>query len=83
MRLDVTKIDDRIRKLQELKRVASDPEMASIIMECVSHDQGAREITPEPPQIAPTPNDAMGSLSEDASDVVKGVLAGHWNRKRA
>ena len=28
MRLDLAKIDDRIKKLQEVRRIASDPEMA-------------------------------------------------------
>lgn len=39
MRLDVAKIDERIKKLQELRRVASDPEMASLLVECLTGDE--------------------------------------------
>jgi hypothetical protein len=36
MAIDVSKIDDRIRKLQELRRIASDPELADLLAELVS-----------------------------------------------
>lgn len=39
MHLDVAKIDERIKRLQELRRIASDPEMASLLLECLSGDE--------------------------------------------
>lgn len=38
MHLDIAKIDERIKRLQELRRIASDPEMASLLLECLSGD---------------------------------------------
>src|SRR5437762_2288393 len=48
MRLDLAKIDERIRRLQELRRIAGDPEMARILLDCLSTDEEARERLPEP-----------------------------------
>lgn len=39
MHLDLAKIDERIKRLQELRRLASDPEMASILLECLTGDE--------------------------------------------
>ena len=41
MHLDIAKIDERIKRLQELRRIASDPEMASLLLECLSGDESA------------------------------------------
>jgi hypothetical protein len=39
MRLDIAKIDERIKRLQELRRLACDPEIASILLECLTGDE--------------------------------------------
>ena len=39
MRLDLTKIDERISKLQEIKRIASDPELIRMLLEFVALDE--------------------------------------------
>ena len=39
MHLDIARIDERIKRLQELRRIASDPEMASLLLECLSGDE--------------------------------------------
>jgi len=38
MHLDLAKIDERIKRLQELRRLASDPEIATVLMECLTGD---------------------------------------------
>ena len=35
MRLDTSKIDERIKKLQEIQRIAADPEMLRILFEFI------------------------------------------------
>jgi hypothetical protein len=36
MRFDLQKIDERIKKLQEIRRLAVDPEAASLLLEFMS-----------------------------------------------
>ena len=84
MRLDLAKIDERITRLQELRRVASDPEMARILLDCLSTDEEARERLPEPRPKAEVVGSRNQPLEEDPADVVvREVLAGAWNKKRA
>lgn len=35
MKLDIQRLDERIKKLQEIRRIAADPEMVSILLEFV------------------------------------------------
>jgi hypothetical protein len=47
MRVDIKAIDDRIRKLQMLKELASDPEMATLLSEMVgSNGNSSKSKTP-------------------------------------
>jgi hypothetical protein len=48
MKLDVQKLDDRIRKLQELRRLASDPEMSLLLTEFLGVEGERQEPLPEP-----------------------------------
>jgi hypothetical protein len=87
MRLDTTKIDDRIRKLQELKRIASDPEMVGMLSEFLDLNEEAPahfaaaagavggEGNPVPAQ---SPSDEAGDL---INHVVQSV-PGRWGLKR-
>jgi hypothetical protein len=79
MRLDIAKIDDRIRKLQELRRLAADPEMVGLLSEClVKEDEGRDRLADRPS------GEGAGrstGAAEDASDVVREVLEGTWNRR--
>jgi hypothetical protein len=84
MRLDLARIDDRIKRLQELRRIASDPEMARILLDCLSMDEEARERLPEPRPKAEVVGSRNQPLDEDPGDVVvREVLEGTWNKKRA
>jgi hypothetical protein len=46
MQLNVQRIDERIRKLQEIRRIMADPEMLKILMEFMSMDDERREPGP-------------------------------------
>ncbi len=39
VRLDANKIDERIQKLQELKRIAADPELLQMLFEFMDMDE--------------------------------------------
>lgn len=43
MQLNVQRIDERIHKLQEIKRIAADPEMLRMLMEFISVEDELRE----------------------------------------
>lgn len=79
MRLDIKKIDDRIAKLQELRRIASDPELVSVLAEFVtSDDESAIEAPPPPVKPAaeptPAPEKAQAAGMSELDEVVRGVL---------
>ncbi len=98
MRLNLEKLDDRLKKLQEIRRLAADPEMLELLTEFLSSENGAREkafesAPPEPVRTAPQRLENAGSR-DDVSEVVKEVLQrsdhgagnssiGLWNRKKA
>jgi hypothetical protein len=46
MQVNVQRIDERIQKLQEIRRIVSDPEMLKILMEFISSDEERREPRP-------------------------------------
>src|ERR1041385_5919178 len=80
MRLDISKLDDRIRKLQEIKKIVSDPEMLAILMEFVTAEtempqaqpQAARSSEP-PEQAAPAPT------GEEADRIIKEMIQSSGN----
>jgi hypothetical protein len=61
MKLDLQKIDDRIRRLQELRRIAADPEMSAMLAEFVA-ESGSAEALRAMPERAPAPPAAMPSV---------------------
>jgi hypothetical protein len=86
MRFDLQKIDERIKKLQEIRKLATDPEGASLLLEFMS---SADE------QSAPTPvagPDGIGAVhhSSEAGELVNEVVnakeaasgGGLWTRTR-
>jgi hypothetical protein len=93
MRLDITKIDDRISKLQTIREMASDPEMARMILEFMAPDEDTpespgtipsrgHEKTSVPLQAAPRLNGDNKSRSEDeASRLVDEIITGKGDSK--
>ena len=87
MRFDVQKIDERIKKLQELRRIATDPEISSLISEFVTTgDEYSQPLMPV--NVAPIDKPATESTNDLINDVVHGGAespsnGGLWNRRRA
>lgn len=89
MQLNLRKIDERIQKLQEIRRIASDPELVAMLFEFMA----AEDVRPEPSRSEPVPPskaDPVGSTRQDDADIVNQVVkgmdaqgSGLWSRKRA
>lgn len=80
MRIDVQKIDERIKKLQELRRIATDPELSTMLGEFVSAGEQGLETTPAPAPPLPlrtaiAPVDATSP--EITNQIVNEVVNGH------
>ena len=72
MRLDLRKIDERIKKLQEIRRIVSDPEAATILLECLTSED-------EQSNGSSDSKDAgigVGRRPGDTNDLVADVIAG-------
>ena len=54
MQLNIRKLDERIQKLQEIKRIAADPEMLALLLEFIAADEEktSAATTPKPLAIA-------------------------------
>jgi hypothetical protein len=89
MRLDLAKIDERIKRLQEIRRIAADPEMASILLEYViadGADAPARmaELHDAFDRHSAVPSNDIDAPSDDAADLVKGIATGKsWHSRRS
>jgi hypothetical protein len=75
MRLDINKIDDRIKKLQEIKRILSDPELTSLLMEFLTVEAEAA-----PAAAAPTLREPLqasppaAETNEEADRIIKEMI---------
>jgi hypothetical protein len=86
MRLDITKIDDRIKKLQELKRLLSDTEITNILFECLTTNESENAkpmpMPPPIPRVVPESPDFAANLPDGVESVMNEVLEGaRWNKK--
>jgi len=71
MRIDPDKIDEKIQKLQELKRLASDPELVQMLFEFIDLDENTIQ---RPRRMAPPPEvNRTATASDDASDLINWV----------
>ena len=64
MRIDTAKIDEKIKRLQDLKRIASDPEMVRLLLETVSDNS-----------VETQPNRSSPRTSRKRGGTKKGELA--------
>jgi len=85
MQLNVRKIEARIQKLQEIRRIAADPELVSMLLEFLGADDDVEAI-----QAAKPHQSAASAAPQDDMDIVEPVLNGkdprassHWSAKRA
>ena len=76
MRLDITKIDERIQRLQELRRIANDPEMAQLLSEFLISENGLSSAALATTNVGTATTAAPEALphGDGVSDFVKGVL---------
>jgi hypothetical protein len=91
MRLDIAKIDERIKKLQEIRRIASDREMMSILLECLTTDEAeitSRLVEPQKDLAEidefhqPTAS-ANDPIKDEAEELLKGIATGmSWRQRR-
>jgi hypothetical protein len=85
MRIDIHKLDDRIKKLQEIRRIATDPELATILLEFMDIDDpgGDPAMMSKPGDVSTPRGDSTQDLMKD---VVNGVTPdareGLWSRRR-
>ena len=83
MQLNLKKIDERISKLQEIRRIAADPELVDMLFEFMATDERA--------QVAPLRTEIPDNgHTREADDIVNQVMkgtdpqqgSGLWARKR-
>jgi hypothetical protein len=85
MRIDIQKLDDRIKKLQEIRRIAANPELAMILLEFMDTEDAVSE-----PVLVPNLEDVSTPRVDSTHELVKEVVAGTnpeardglWSRKR-
>lgn len=77
MRLDTNKIDERIKKLQEIQRIAADAEMLQILFEFIDMDGGPANHRPVGTSVEakdePKPDFALPA-SDEAAAVINGIM---------
>jgi hypothetical protein len=84
MQVNLRRIDDRIQKLQEIRRIAADPELVAMLVEFMSTEDERKETAPAAKAdtvVAPIQDDA-----ELVTQILKGSDSqgtGLWSRKRA
>ena len=88
MHLNLNKIDERIQKLQEVKRIANDPDLLRMIGEFLVADDRALDPVPAPKAAVDTVPVASHADDDDMVDrLMKGsefAGAGNvWSRTRA
>jgi hypothetical protein len=70
MRVDTNKIDERIAKLQEIKRIASDPELLRMLLEFIELDEdGSPRFDEEKLRI-----DSRSLATDDAGELIDHVM---------
>ena len=84
MHMNLRKIDDRIQKLQEIRRIAADPELVAMLFEFIATEDERTET----PLAAKA--DSVVAASPDDAELVTQILKGSdghgsglWSRKRA
>jgi hypothetical protein len=84
MQLNLRKIDERIQKLQEIRRIATDPEMVTMLFEFVSEERQIEPVVAAKAELVV----AAPSVNEPDDDLVNQVLhgidgqGGMWSRRR-
>lgn len=86
MKFDIQKLDAHIKKLQEIRRLATDPETASMLLEFINSPSDASDSAPagnERPGAARTSTDAADLAKEVVNGKEAGFGSGLWTRGRS
>jgi hypothetical protein len=79
MKLDLQKLDERIRKLQELRRLLADPETTAVLQELLSEDEPS---SPAPAVLQTGPDaELLRMLKKMTTDETRGD-EGLWGLRR-
>ena len=89
MHLNLRKIDERIQKLQEIKRIAADPELVAMLFEFIGTEEERKAVAPPLPP-PPSGKDAtVFAPNADDVSIVNQVVNGTestgtslWGRKK-
>jgi hypothetical protein len=81
MQLNVKRIDERIYKLQEIKRIAADPEMLRILLEFIVDDE-SREPVADAVNAPGKPHYEDVTKLANAVNQIDEQPRGLWGRKR-
>ena len=76
MRLDTIKIDERIKKLQEIQRIAADPEMLRILFEFIDTDEESASHRPAATPVARTEDELKRDFAPPDEDEVAAIING-------
>ena len=77
MRFDLQKLDERIKKLQELRRLATDPETAAMLVDFIS----SSDDRPKPAASAASASNYSAETRDAAKEVAAGKDGGGlWTR---
>jgi hypothetical protein len=71
MKIDIQRLDERIRKLQEARRIAADPELVSILLDFVSTDAPDAA-----PVLTPKVDSAFGPRTDRTDELIQNVVKG-------
>ena len=71
MKIDIQRLDERIKKLQEIRRIAADPELANILLDFVSPEDSVAA-----PAGKPRGENAFGARNEGTDEIVSNVVKG-------
>lgn len=71
MKLNIRKLDERIQKLQEIKRIAADPELVSMLLEFIGGDDDRAESA-----ATATAQQGANPLKENDTEIVNQIMKG-------
>ena len=71
MKIDIQRLDERIKKLQEARRIAADPELVSILLDFVSTDAPGAA-----PVLTPKVDSAFGPRTDRTDELIQNVVKG-------
>jgi hypothetical protein len=72
MQIDIQRLDERIRKLQEVRRIAADPEFATILLDIVDTEEAVGPSVSNP-KVEPAFNPNVETALKPNLDTAFGV----------